>query len=379
MASTVAVFVAWVLFYTLVQPAGARGRFLFPALPAFGVLALGGLQRWDPFRKEWLTTSVTVLGLLGLALYALVRVLTPAFAPPRSLNAPQIQAVPNPISAEFRSSQDDPTSAVAKLVGYEVTPADVQPGDVVEVTLYWRPLARTQQNHVVFVHLMSETGVMIAQRDTYPGLGRYPTTVWDPGVVFGDTYRVHVPETAYAPDRGPIQVGLYVPDGPRLTTEGGTDALQLASIEVRPRDGDVPNPMQLSFGDKVALVGYSLDQRVVRPGEKIDLTLYWLALNPMEVNYEVFVHVLGAENQIWGRSNSPLTDRAVCTNRWEPGVQVKEEREITVSDDTPVGFYDLELGLEAPHSGRVKILNEDGRPIANRKLLTKIRVVNGYR
>ena len=379
LVSTVAVFVAWVLFYTLVQPAGARGRFLFPALPAFGMLTVGGLQRFSPFRNGWLTTAITGVGMAALALYALGCVLAPAFSPPRPLSEPQIQAVPNPVGADFRSSHGSPDGAVVKMLGHQVAPVDITPGDAVEVTVYWKVMTRTEQNHVVFVHLMSETGVIIAQRDTYPGLGRYPTSVWDPGTVFADTYRIHVPETAYAPDHGYVQVGLYVPDGPRLTTEGGEDALQLASVEVHPRPGDVPNPMELSFGDKVALVGYSLDQRVVQPGETIGLTLHWLALNPMDVNYDVFVHVLGAENQIWGNTNSPLTDRAVCTNRWKPGTLVREERELTVSEGTPAGFYDLELGLHSSPHGRLKVLNEEGRPVANRMLLTKIRVTNGDR
>jgi len=379
LAGTVLVFVAWVLYYTLVQPAGARGRFLFPALPAFALLTVGGLQRLSPFRGEWFASSVATILVIVLALYALGWGLVPAFSPPRSLTGSEIDAIPNAISIDFGWGAGNPNDAVARLLGYQVTPTNVMPGDVVDVTLYWEVLARTQRDHVVFVHLMSDTGVMIAQRDTYPGLGRYPTTAWDPGAVFADTYRVHTPETAYAPDHGYVQVGLYIPDGPRLTTDEGEDALRLAQVHIRPRPGNVPNPMQLNFGDKVALVGYSLDRRAVQPGETLGLTLYWRALNPMDVNYEVFVHVLGAENQIWGNSDSPLTDRAVCTNRWEPGTLVKEDRELTLAADTPAGFYDLELGLHAPNRGRLEILDEDGHPVGNRKLLTKIRVVNGDR
>ncbi len=300
----------------------------------------------------------------------------PAFAPPQRLSPSEIEAIPNPMRVDFRSRGGTAEAAVARLLGYQVTPRDLTPGAVVEVTLYWKALARTERNHVVFVHLMSDTGAMIAQRDTYPGLGRYPTTAWDPGAVFADVYRVHIPETAYAPDQGYVQVGLYVPDGPRLITGDGMNALQLTQISVRARPGEVPNPMSTNFGDKVALIGYNLDRRVAQPGETIGLTLYWQALNPMDVNYEVFVHVLGAENQIWANSDSPLTDQAVCTNRWEVGSVVKEERELTLAEATPLGFYDLELGLHAPDHSRLKILAEDGRHLGNRVLLTKIRVVS---
>jgi hypothetical protein len=261
-------------------------------------------------------------------------------------------------------------------LGYHVTPQHVDPQDSVEVTLYWEALARTDQNLVVFVHILSDAGTMIAQRDTYPGLGRYPTTAWDPGTVFADTYRVHIPEAAYAPDEGYVQVGLYYPDGPRLKTEDGRDAVRLARITVRPRSGDVPNPLHVNFADKLALIGYTLDRRVTRPGETIRLTLYWRALNPMDVNYKLFVHVLGKDHQIWANSDSPLTDRAVCTNRWEPGTTVEEVRELNIVEATPPDFYDIELGLHASGQGRLQILAEDGRQVSSRLMLTTIRVLD---
>jgi hypothetical protein len=267
---------------------------------------------------------------------------------------------------------------VARLLGYEVKPQEVTPGDVIDVTLYWRALARTEVPHVVFVHVMSDTGAMIAQRDTHPGLGRYPTTAWGPGFAFADTYRVRIPESAYAPDAGYVQVGLYASGGPRLTTGDGQDALRLARINVRARPGELPNPLYVNFEDKVALIGYALDQRVAEPGDTIHLTLYWQALNPMEVNYELFAHVLGKDNEMWANSDSPLTDEAVCTNRWEPGTIVKEVRDLTIVDVAPPGFYDLELGLHASGHGRLEILAEDGRQLGSRMLLTKVRIVDRH-
>jgi 4-amino-4-deoxy-L-arabinose transferase-like glycosyltransferase len=372
MVVTVLVFVAWVLYYTLVQPAGARGRFLFPALPAIAILLIGGLSRFLPRRLNWITGGV-VTGMMGtLAVYALVGVLAPAFASPRPLGQSEIESIPHPM--DNLSGVD--FEGKARLLGYDVTPQQIDPQNTVEVTLYWQALARTDQNLVVFVHILSDAGTMIAQRDTHPGLGRYPTTAWDPGVVFADTYRVHIPQAAYAPDQGYVQVGLYYPEGPRLKTDDGRDAVRLAPVTVRPRPGDVPNPLNVNFGDKVALIGYTLDQRIARPGETMRLTLYWRALNPMTVNYSLFVHVLGDENQIWANSDVPLTDQAVCTNRWEPGTLVKEVRELTLVEATPAGFYDIELGLHASGQGRLQILAQDGRQVSSRLLLTTIRVLD---
>jgi hypothetical protein len=376
MGTTILVFTAWVFYYMLVQPAGARGRFLFPCLPAFALLLMGGLHRFLPLSLDWVTGCFTTVGTLTLAIYVLVGVLVPAFVPPKPLSQSEIAAIPNPMAIDFGLKMKDSGPTVARLLGYHVAPKDVAPGDTINVTLYWKALAETEDPHTVFVHVMSDTGTMIAQRDTYPGLGRFPTTAWDPGTTFADTYRVQIPESTYAPDAGYVQVGLYSSHGPRLTTGDGHDALRLARIKVRPRSGDLPNPLNVNFEDKVALIGYALDQRVAAPGETIRLTLYWRALNPMEANYKVFAHVLGKDNEIWANSDSPLTDNAVCTNRWKPGIVVKEVRELTIVEATPPDFYDIELGLHTSEEGRLKIQAADGRQLGNRTLLTKIRVVN---
>jgi len=136
--------------------------------------------------------------------------------------------------------------------------------------------------------------------------------------------------------------------------------------------------MNVNFSDKLALVGYTLDRRVAQPGETLRLTLYWRALSSMTVNYDLFVHVLGEDNQIWANRDAPLTDRAVCTNRWVPGTLVEETRELRLVEATPSDFYDIELGLHASGRGRLSILAEDGRQLDSRLLLTKIRVENSH-
>jgi hypothetical protein len=350
----------------MIQPAGAMGRFLFPALPAFALLLVGGLSRYVPRRLNWTAGLAVTVGMAALGVYALVGVLTPAFARPRPLTAAEIASVPNPVNTDL--------GGVARLLGYRVTPIAVEPGGAVEVTLYWQPLARTAQNYAVFVHLLSDVGAMVAQRDTYPGLGNYPTTVWIPGAAFADTYRVRVPETAYAPDTGYVQVGLYLPDGPRLTAPDGRDAVRLGSIEIRPRPGEFPNPLNANFGNRLALAGYTLDRRVAHPGETIHLTLYWQALAPMQANYAVFVHVLGAGEQVWSWSDGWPVEGRSPTSLWNAGDVVQDVRALTIGETAPPGFYDVEVGVYTVEEGRLPVVAADGHWLADRVLLSKVRV-----
>ncbi|MCA9989522.1 MAG: hypothetical protein KDE29_00825, partial [Anaerolineales bacterium] len=45
------------------------------------------------------------------------------------------------------------------------------------------------------------------------------------------------------------------------------------------------------FGGQIALIGYDAPAEA-RPGETIPITLYWQAQQPLQINYQVFVHLL---------------------------------------------------------------------------------------
>jgi len=364
---TVLTTVAVVLYYMLIQPAGAMGRLLFPGLSALAILLVLGTGRFFSARLQWVASVmvVTTVGVLGLG--ALVGVLVPAFARPRPLTSSELENLQaRATSIEFGD--------VARLVGYDIKPTTVKPSDTVHVTLYWQALSRTEGNYAVFVHLLSEVETIVAQRDTYPGLGRYPTTSWEVGSTFADTYRVVIPETAYTPDTITIQVGLYLPGGQRLTTSEGAEAVRLAQMQLAPRIGEVPNPFDINFGNQARLIGYSLNQRSVRPGDTIRLVLYWEAIEPMETNYSVFAHIAGAENQVWARDEGWPVQGNAPTSTWKPDQIVEDVRYLTIDMTMPDGLYDIEVGMYDPDVKRLPIIAEDGHWINNRIHLSKILV-----
>ena len=72
-----------------------------------------------------------------------------------------------------------------------------QPGDTIEVILYWKPLRTTSVPYIVFVHVINDDGNLVAQRDVEPAV---PTTDWGTGVV-EDLHRVNLP--------GDLSAGTY--------------------------------------------------------------------------------------------------------------------------------------------------------------------------
>jgi hypothetical protein len=104
--------------------------------------------------------------------------------------------------------------AVAQLTGYGLRVADPASGPVagqdLDVVLYWKatnphPL---DTDYKVFVHVLDESGRVIAQHDGEPMDGRMPTHTWREGDQVIDMHRVVWLEPSYA-GKATIEVGLY--------------------------------------------------------------------------------------------------------------------------------------------------------------------------
>ena len=97
---------------------------------------------------------------------------------------------------------------VGTLLGCDVTPEVVTPGDEVVVTCYYRAYGGVRERYRVFLHLESGDDPMRLQGDHDPLGGFYPTDRWRAGETVRDAARVWIPSDARA---GPVQVwvGLF--------------------------------------------------------------------------------------------------------------------------------------------------------------------------
>jgi hypothetical protein len=108
--------------------------------------------------------------------------------------------------------------------GYSLKSAQVEPGGVVHLTLYWRARQHMTVSYTVFTHLLGKDGTIWGQRDNIPTQGTYPTTGWVEGEVITDEYEIAIQSDA-PPGDYQIEVGMYdAATGQRLPVfdEGGT-------------------------------------------------------------------------------------------------------------------------------------------------------------
>ncbi len=368
-------FAAALFGYMLSSTAGPMGRFYFPGLSAFGLLLASGWMtlldsatRNAPYTMR-ITCYAIPIAAFALAFVAFSDYFIPAYAAPQKVEA---RSITEPVNITFDGK--------IELLGAEVDRAAARPGDPIKVTLYWRALQPLDRSYVEFIHLVDEQGIVVAQRDTWPGRGMYPTTLWQPGEVIADPLYLHIPDGSYAPDNADLQVGLYEQDGPRLAAidaQGLTiadNAPSIGLLKIDPRPGEYPNSMLVDFGNQVDLLGYELSPRSILPGEAITVTLYWRAAAPFTGDYRVFLNALRPNQRISAQDSSKPIRNTFSTRNWPVGQVITDVRVLQFPSTAKPGELDVEVGWFLPKAGRLRVLAEDGHIVDSRTLLSRIRI-----
>ena len=120
------------------------------------------------------------------------------------------------------------------LVAAEMERIEVLPGDTLMLTLHWRALAQMSTPYTVFVHLTRADGSIVAQQDSEPRNGTYPTTAWQVDEQVRDSYALLVPDDVL-PGSYWIKVGMYTSGtSQRLpVADPGTAQVENDSVVVR--------------------------------------------------------------------------------------------------------------------------------------------------
>jgi hypothetical protein len=126
-----------------------------------------------------------------------------------------------------------------RLRGWDLETTTLDPGDTLTVRLTWEAIVRPSNRHVVFAHLLSPEGELMAQNDDAPVGSVVPQSTWAAGATFKYPLAVELPGDLPAGDYR-LLVGVYLwPDVellPILSDVSGTenDAIELGRVEVGP-------------------------------------------------------------------------------------------------------------------------------------------------
>jgi hypothetical protein len=173
-----------------------------------------------------------------------------------------------------------------ELLGYDLPSAEVESGQSLPLTLYWRATAPIPHNYQVFVHLANPTTTLWGQSDKL-NPGDFPSTRWPLDRFVWDDHRLQVlPGTPPGDYR--LSVGLYdlssgqrapiFDDAGQIT--GDNVALDTVVKVVAPRVPPAIEPLQMQgridrdYGGS-RLLGWSIESPIVQTPNFARLTLFW--------------------------------------------------------------------------------------------------------
>lgn len=94
------------------------------------------------------------------------------------------------------------------LEAYTVSREEVQAGEALTTTLFWRCKGEVREDYHVFVHLVDNDGQMVGQNDGLPLLGAYPTSEWTQDLSLPDPHTLVIDSDA-PPGEYQLVAGMY--------------------------------------------------------------------------------------------------------------------------------------------------------------------------
>jgi hypothetical protein len=335
------------IIWNLTQPAG-QGRLFYPAISAISALGMLGLTWWLPPLGQKIIAAV-VMGVLFLfALLSPFLYIVPAYTKSPILTQADLPTDLQPVHYTYDGAM--------QLIGYRLPEDVVRPAQTLPITLYWQVLKPVDLNYSIFIHLVGRERQVIGQLDTYPGGGRWPTTLLAPGDILADDYEIPIaPETelSHAPTRVRVLAGIYdyfEPGRPgRLATDitGNTVEPVIAAVKLIPWQWPEISRSNtpINFFDKVTLLSYHLAD------DRQSITFNWQANSHFEADYTVFIQAWAtATGQYVAGFDGPPVQGDYPTSLWAPGEIIVDLHQLDLTG-LPTGTYNLLAGLYNPATG----------------------------
>jgi hypothetical protein len=146
----------------------------------------------------------------------------------------------------------------------------------------------------------------------------------------------------------------------------------------------IPNRLNFDYEGWMRLLGYKADGNSyagyeltsVRPGENLQVTLYWEALKPMEQNYSVFIHLHGQEGILAQRDSYPGKGN-FATSLWQPEDRLADAYRLTLPvTATAPALLDLRAGLYRYETRqRLQAFDAQGKALGPDPLIGRVKLV----
>jgi len=234
------------------------------------------------------------------------------------------------------------------------------------VELRWDVVGPMDQDYHLFIHLVDDNGVTWSQWDErlLDEEGR-PTSQWTAGAtVVGDHVLPLRPGTP--PGGYQLKVGFYLLDtlerlrildqeeGIPIGTEHCLSPVRVvdATYPPKPEEFAIQHLLGHVFDDRIRLVGADIGEAVVRSGGTLHFELYWQALMPLGVDYELMIRLEDEGGHTLGMTRVSPSRTSYPTSVWPQGDITRYRQQIDITPEAAGGSYALMVNLVDPDTGR---------------------------
>lgn len=122
-------------------------------------------------------------------------------------------------------------------------------------------------------------------------------------------------------------------------------------------------PTSLSFGDSLALTGYSWSEAPVTAGATVPVDLHWRRLPGALLHPSVALRLVDEDGFTWAQTDQSIGNGFVSDADWPPGQPLDDRHGLLVPTGTPPGDYLMLLNVyDADHHGNLPVTGQ-GAPI----------------
>jgi mannosyltransferase len=250
-----------------------------------------------------------------------------------------------------------------RLLGYSLASAEIMPGDILQLTLFWQALVPMDERYKVFTHVLDDHGHLVGQRDAEPGGGVKITTIWEAGERIVDKYGLPVlPGTP--PGDYTVEIGMYaLSNGQRLPVMEGDQAVgdHIVLQKVRVLSAAAPPPIsvlgmkrQLDVASQgLMLLGYDLAKlgfehqpdAAIHPGDILHLTLFWQAQVQAEGDVTLLLQLRDDKGGVVLERKAEPTEGQHPLRLWRPGEIIRDQHNWPLPAELAPGRYHIYLSV----------------------------------
>lgn len=130
--------------------------------------------------------------------------------------------------------------------------------------------------------------------------------------------------------------------------------------------------IDVTFDAHIRLIAFDLDIAggTLRADTPLHLVLYWEALDRVEREATVFVHLYGEDGRLWAQQDNPPVRGTFPTRAWETNLIVVDPYALRLPADASTGIYSLAVGMYDPHTlQRLHAVDKLGQPLPEHRVV----------